>query len=396
MSSSSPAHSALISSGSAKRPASPSISSSPVSKKVAKVQEEVDAFDEDLAFDEEALIEATMEAEERAGNTQSSQAASSQGKVGGEGAIPKATNGSNVKSETPAAKQTPTSLTHGDARIEEETLDSEWYNRLKVEIVKPYFGKLKSFLREETSAGRTTYPPANLIHSWSRMTPLSTVKVVVVGQDPYHGPGQACGHSFSVPKGVPVPGSLRNIYKELTTEYGASFKAPNHGCLDSWANQGVLLLNACLTVSANKAGSHHNKGWEPFTQAVLRAVANDASHGASSSIKNSTIANMFSKVDPAVKKGAVEEDKHEEKSASIKSSSKGVVFLVWGLPAAKSLAEAGITEKTPNVLILKSAHPSPLSASRGFLGNGHFKKANEWLEAENRYGKNGGIQWGKL
>jgi len=184
-----------------------------------------EAFDEDFGFDEEALIEATMEAEEREREKKSSQSVSSQAK---------SSNGTTPKKATDSPKLRPaippkTVLTHGDPRIEEETMDQEWYNRLKGEMEKPYFTKLKSFLKEETTAGRVTYPPANLIHSWSRMTPLSTVKVVVVGQDPYHGPGQACGHSFSVPKGVPVPGSLRNIYKELTTEYGTSFKAPNHG-----------------------------------------------------------------------------------------------------------------------------------------------------------------------
>lgn len=174
------------------------------------------------------------------------------------------------------------------------------------------------------------------------------------------------------------------------------YLSPFSSCLDEWATQGVLLLNACLTVSANKAGSHHNKGWEPFTQKVLKAIADDASHGVKSSIKSSTIANMFSKVDPATAKLNKVEEKEKGSSEKSSSSSKGVVFLVWGLPAAKSLAEAGITEKTTNVLILKSAHPSPLSASRGFLGNGHFKKANEWLEAESRYGKGGGINWQHL
>jgi uracil-DNA glycosylase len=228
---------ALVSSGSSgKRPSSPTAASSPLAKKVQKVQEtDADAFDEDFVFDEEAFIESTIEAERA--RSSSSQASSSQGKSGSAGATLKTTK---AAIPTPApAKSTPstitqkpttaTSLSHGDPRIEEETLDPEWYHRLRVEIEKPYFKSLKSFLKDETSAGRTTYPPASLIHSWSRMTPLSTVKVVVVGQDPYHGPGQACGHSFSVPKGVPVPGSLRNIYKELTTEYGSSFKAPSHG-----------------------------------------------------------------------------------------------------------------------------------------------------------------------
>jgi uracil-DNA glycosylase len=293
-------------------------------------------------------------------------------------------------------------LRHGDDRVESETMDAEWYARLSDEMCKSYFRELKSFLKHESDAGKTIYPPAHLVHSWSRLTPLSTVKVVVVGQDPYHGPGQACGHSFSVPKGVAVPGSLQNIYKELKQEYGTDFVHPKHGCLDSWATQGVLLLNACLTVQASQAGSHHNKGWEPFTQQILRSIAEDAANGEKPSIKSSTIATMFGKAASAGKATNESNQTGQAKSASNTSSSKkqskskGVVFLAWGLPAAKTLSAAGITEKSPNVLLLKSAHPSPLSAHRGFLGNGHFKKANEWLESSARYGPGGGIDWQKL
>lgn len=192
-------------------------------------------------------------------------------------------------------------------------------------------------------------------------------------------------------------------------------------CLDGWAKQGVLLLNACLTVQASQAGSHHNKGWEPFTQTILRTIAQDAAGGAKTSVKSSTIANMFGKA--AAKQGAKSSSAAidgKDRTSIQASPSKGVVFLAWGLPAAKTLAEAGITEvrsflfperprvllggllhaltlqKSPNILLLKSPHPSPLSAHRGFLGNGHFKKANEWLESEARYGRGGGINWTDL
>lgn len=179
---------------------------------------------------------------------------------------------------------------------------------------------------------------AHLIHSWSRLTPLHTVKVVVVGQDPYHGPKQACGHSFSVQKGVAVPASLKNIYKELSTEYGDQFQQPKHGCLDGWAKQGVLLLNACLTVQAGQAASHHGKGWEPFTKAVLKTIADEASKGATA--KNSKLASMFSKQQQQ-QQSPPQKDK---KASDEQGGTKGVVFLAWGLPAAKSLAEAGITD----------------------------------------------------
>lgn len=221
---------APVSSSSSKRPSSPN-TSSPVSKKVQKVQDfDTDVFEEEFDFDSEALIEATIEAEERASKQHSSQASSSQGGKSSNGAAVAVAKSTLAQSQpdksTPKAS---TTLKHGDSMLEKETMDPQWFDRLKGEFEKPSFKKLKTFLQEEAAAGRVTFPPAHLIHSWSRMTPLSTVKVVVVGQDPYHGPGQACGHSFSVPKGVPVPGSLRNIYKELSTEYGASFKAPNHG-----------------------------------------------------------------------------------------------------------------------------------------------------------------------
>lgn len=270
--------------------------------------------------------------------------------------------------------------------LERTTMNTEWFRRLEPAMRQPSFAKLKAFLDAEKAAGRTIYPPAHLIHSWSRTTPLEKVKVVIVGQDPYHQPGQACGHCFSVPHGKAVPASLQNIYKELRAEF-PDFTPPRHGCLDGWARQGVLLLNACLTVNAGAAGSHHNHGWEPFTREILRCVAKSAAGGGSG-----RLASMFA----------------SQMNQSMSGPQKGVVFLAWGLPAAKTLAEAGITEvrknttphtnrqKTPNVLLLKSPHPSPLSAHRGFLGNGHFAKANAWLEEPTRYGRGGGIRWGDL
>lgn len=349
---------------SAKRSASSSPSKAEKAiKKVAREPDFVeDEFGDDGEFDAEALLDATMAAEkEEEIRIKSSQSSSTRTPSKANGA---SSSQMSMPSKSPAStplKQPSSSLsttsaylTHGDSRVEKETMDPEWYDRLSGEMGKDYFKKLKQFLQGEIQSKKTIYPPAQLIHSWSRLTPLSTVKVVVVGQDPYHGPNQACGHSFSVPKGIAVPGSLKNIYKELTNEYGSGFVPPKHGCLDGWAKQGVLLLNACLTVEAHKAGSHHNKGWEPFTQTILRAIAEDAAKAPKASVKTSTIANMFGKA--AEKQGVkpvtvTPSSSNTGKSASeesSQSSSKGVVFLAWGLPAAKTLAEAGITEVSIN------------------------------------------------
>ncbi|WFD33986.1 uracil-DNA glycosylase [Malassezia cuniculi] len=210
------------------------------------------------------------------------------------------------------------------AALERATMDSEWFSRLAPAMRTDTFVRLKEFLEAEERAGKTIYPPAPLIHSWSRLTPLSKIKVVIVGQDPYHQPGQACGLSFSVPRGKAIPASLQNIYKELSSEF-PDFVRPNHGCLDGWARQGVLMLNACLTVGANQAGSHHNKGWEPFTREILKTIA---AATVPSSTPSGSLAAMFA--------GKTVEE--------INGPRKGVVFLAWGLPAAKTLAEAGITE----------------------------------------------------
>ncbi len=324
-------------------------------------------------------------------------------------------NSNNSSISTPLPKlQPPSDISADPLWLERQTMSPSWFSLLHSEMQKPYFSStLKSFLAAEDKAKKTTYPPPALIYSWSRLVPTPQhVRIVVVGQDPYHGPNQACGLSFSVNHGVPIPPSLRNIYKELSTEYPGpnGFKAPKHGCLDGWAKQGVLMLNACLTVSAGQAASHHGKGWEGLTKYVLKKIADEAagSSGAkaanSNAAANSKIATMFAKVQAkgaAAPKETKDESKNQkeevqkgEKEGEGETKCKGVVFLVWGAPAAKTLTEAGVTDKSPNVLILKSAHPSPLSAHRGFLGNGHFKKANDWLKS--RYGEEGMIDWSKL
>jgi len=207
-------------------------------------------------------------------------------------------------------------------------IEKSWYEKLKNEISQPYIQELKKFLEEEKKAGKTTYPPAQLVFNAFLQTPYDQVKVVIVGQDPYHGPGQAHGLSFSVLPGVPIPPSLKNIYKELETDLG--IKRPSSGCLISWAKQGVLLLNATLTVSAGDPKSHHGKGWERFTDAVIDILAQ--------------------RPDP-------------------------IVFLLWG----KSAQEKCHKVMGSHHAVFQAAHPSPYSADR-FLGCRHFSKTNEFLK----------------
>ncbi|KAI0035066.1 uracil-DNA glycosylase-like protein [Vararia minispora EC-137] len=223
-------------------------------------------------------------------------------------------------------------------------MDQSWYHALRQEFVKDYFRKLKAFLSSECGSN-TIYPALHDVYSWSRLTPLESVRVVVIGQDPYHDVNQAHGLAFSVLSPTKPPPSLKNIYKQIRTEY-PDFKIPSTGDLTPLASRGVLFLNACLTVRAHKANSHAGRGWEQLTTAALRAVAQ-------------------------------------------REGSAGVVFFAWGLPAQRTCAAVGIDETKH--LVLKSAHPSPLSAHRGFLGNDHFRRANDWLEA--RYGAGGGIDW---
>jgi uracil-DNA glycosylase len=206
-------------------------------------------------------------------------------------------------------------------------IEETWKNVLYDEFKKEYFVKLKEFLIDEKKK-YTVYPPGSQIFAAFNHTPFDSVKVVILGQDPYHGPGQAHGLCFSVPKGIPVPPSLQNIFKEINSDLGLPI--PNNGNLEKWAKQGVLLLNATLTVRANQAGSHQNKGWETFTDAAIKALS----------------------------------DYH-----------KGLVFILWGNYAQ---AKARIIDANKH-FILTAPHPSPLSANRGFFGCKHFSKTNRLL-----------------
>ncbi len=217
------------------------------------------------------------------------------------------------------------------------TMDEEWKAVLQPEFEKEYFRKLKQFLVEEKKH-HVVYPPGKMIFAAFDRTPLSEVKVVILGQDPYHGPDQAHGLSFSVPTGVPKPPSLINMFKEIRDDLG--YPVPGSGNLEKWADQGVLLLNATLTVRAHTPGSHQKQGWEQFTDAVIKTIS-------------------------------------ERK--------EGVVFLLWG---AYAQAKEALIDTTKHH-ILKAPHPSPLSASRGFLGCRHFSKTNELL----RYQGQSAIDW---
>lgn len=209
-------------------------------------------------------------------------------------------------------------------------IESGWKEVLREEFEKPYFSNLREWVRDQYRSS-TVFPPAKLIFNAFDSCPFDKVKVVILGQDPYHGPGQAHGLCFSVNDGVPFPPSLQNIFKEIADDLQKPI--PKSGNLTHWANQGVLLLNATLTVQKDKAGSHQNKGWEEFTDATIKILA-------------------------------------EKKS--------NLVFLLWG-----SFAQKKEILIPPNKhLVLKSAHPSPLSAYRGFLGNKHFSKTNEYLHSQ--------------
>jgi uracil-DNA glycosylase len=215
---------------------------------------------------------------------------------------------------------------HGSRAIQ---LEPSWQAVLKDEFELDYMKQLRAFLQREKQAGKQIYPPGPLIFNALNSTPLGKVRVVILGQDPYHNPGQAHGLCFSVQPGVAPPPSLLNIYKELQRDVG--FVPPGHGCLQSWADQGILLLNAVLTVESFKAASHQGKGWERFTDRVVSVL-------------------------------------NERK--------EGLVFLLWGSYAQKK----GQFISRQRHLVLESAHPSPLSAHRGFLGNSHFSKTNAWLQ----------------
>lgn len=234
--------------------------------------------------------------------------------------------------------------------LEIRTLHITWLAYLHKELTKPYFLKLKRFLRIQMG-NRTIFPPANMIYSWSHYTPLPDVKCLILGQDPYHNHNQAHGLAFLVLEPTRPPPSLLNIYKTLKIDF-PSFKAPDYkeltkqgkpggGDLTKWAKRGVLMLNACLTVEAHKANSHANQGWEQFTEEVIRTAIS------------------FAK----------------------KEREKGFVIMAWGSPAQKRVANFGQQLNSSDVpfLVLRTVHPSPLSAARGFFDLRVFKKCNEWL-----------------
>ncbi len=209
-----------------------------------------------------------------------------------------------------------------------------WKQRLNVEFTKPYFDALRQFLKQEKASGKQIFPPGSQIFAAFDYTSFEDVKVVILGQDPYHGIGQAHGLCFSVNKGIAVPPSLQNIYKELATDI-SGFNIPNHGDLSHWAAQGVLLLNATLTVERDKAGSHQGKGWETFTDAVIKTISEQKEH---------------------------------------------VVFILWGNFAKGKIPLINSSKH----LILTAAHPSPMAANRGgFFGCKHFSKTNDYLLSHN-------------
>ena len=209
-------------------------------------------------------------------------------------------------------------------------IEQSWHHHLGKIMDGKQMSQLSGFLDAERAKGRHIYPPPESIFTAFTLTPFNAVKVVIIGQDPSHGPGQAHGLSFSVPDGVKIPPSLRNIFKELVSDIGCP--APVHGNLESWAHQGVLLLNNCLTVENGKAGSHQGKGWEAFTDAAISQLAEIREH---------------------------------------------LVFILWGRKAA----EKGHAIDASRHLIVTAAHPSPLSAYNGFFGSRPFSRTNSYLKA---------------
>ncbi|KHN96801.1 uracil-DNA glycosylase [Metarhizium album ARSEF 1941] len=264
---------------------------------------------------------------------------------------PKSAAGNGSASASPAAKFDKQKWLAGLTaeqkqllKLEIETLHESWLALLKDDITSKEFLELKKFLDRETNAGRKWFPPKEDVYSWSRHTPFHDVKVVIVGQDPYHNDRQAHGLAFSVRPPTPAPPSLKNMYIALKKDYPSFVPPPDRGgLLTPWADRGVLMLNTCLTVRAHEANSHSNRGWERFTQKIIDLVA--------------------------------------------QKRTRGVVFMAWGTPAGKRVQKV---DKQRH-LILQSVHPSPLSASRGFFDCSHFRAANEWLIK--RYGEDGEIDW---
>lgn len=213
------------------------------------------------------------------------------------------------------------------------TLDPSWQKRLDQEFAEDYMRELREYLAHRKTQSAVVFPHSSEWFNAFALTPFNDVKVVILGQDPYHGAGQAHGLSFSVPEGLAIPPSLLNIFKEIDADVGDGeprLTALRHGCLIPWAEQGVFLLNSVLTVEQGEAASHQGRGWETFTDSIIRQLSDER---------------------------------------------EGLVFLLWGSYAQKK----GQVIDSKRHLVLKCPHPSPLSAHRGFLGCGHFSKANEWL-----------------
>ena len=213
----------------------------------------------------------------------------------------------------------------------EVKIEKSWKNALAEEFQKPYFTELAAFVRDEFLAGKV-YPPPKYVFRAFELCPYDTARVVILGQDPYHGAGQAHGLCFSVSEKVSMPPSLQNIYKEIKDDIGGA--TPQNGNLERWAKQGVLLLNATLTVRAGAPGSHQHKGWEQFTDAVIKKLSDNKEH---------------------------------------------LVFLLWG----KYAQEKGVVMDTEKHLVLTAAHPSPYSGANGFFGCRHFSATNNYLQAHN-------------
>lgn len=271
-----------------------------------------------------------------------------------------------------------------------------WRAALSGEFSKPYFVELETFLAREWSRGSAIFPPKPLVFNALNSCPLERVRVVILGQDPYHGPGQAMGLSFSVPRGVPVPSSLRNIHKELLDDI--NLPRPGHGSLQAWADRGVLLLNAVLTVRSGQPNSHANKGWERFTDAVIRAVAEravrkgdlgtaaddaaaaePANEGLTQAVANEGDGESTRRAEDA--EGADGAEGAATRPKAPQPPSPHVIFMLWGRYAQKKgEVIRAIARRAPSrILVLEAAHPSGLSASRGFFGCRHFSKANCWL-----------------
>lgn len=210
-------------------------------------------------------------------------------------------------------------------------LESSWLEMLKDEFDQPYFKAIRSFLKQEKLNGKTIYPSGKYIFNAFNSTPFDKVKVVILGQDPYHGEGQAHGLCFSVQKGIKPPPSLVNIYKEMKSDLG--LEAPSHGCLQAWAEQGVFLLNAMLTVEKDQPASHQKIGWQNFTDAAIQKLSDER---------------------------------------------ENLVFILWGAFAQQK----SLLIDNSKHLVLKSPHPSPFSADKGFFGSKPFSKTNEWLESK--------------